>query len=460
MNQAKNRIKSPFRDRAAIIIAALLTVIIVLTAGVLYSCMSEKNNAEPLTKEELIAYINEHPAPKRATSVEEILVGWRMPTFTKNLLLGVERCYNLYYYKELPEVATLAYDTAMNFINEAYDTVNMTDPDAVAYALIDSYIAVIGDPYSYYRTAEEFEDYETDMSGQFAGIGVSVETSLSEGGILVINAISGSPAEKVGIKPGDRIIKVGDKIVSEIGYDVAVSLIKGEIGTIVNITVLRDGVEITYDIERALVTENTVGYAMLEGNIAYIQITSFKANTAVQFKEAIDRAEADGAAGIIFDVRYNPGGYLTAICNSLSYLVPTGTPIASFSSDKTEIAASHGTQMEPVDHVLTIPSVVICNRYTASAGELFTAAIRDFSEMGLINAVTLGESTYKKGVMQSTLSFENGAALTLTTAYYNPPLGVNYDGIGVVPDVELDEETDFIEAAYRKILEMTESGSN
>jgi carboxyl-terminal processing protease len=460
MNQAKNRIKSPFRDRAVIIIAALLTVIVVLTAGVLYSCMSDKNNAEPLTKEELIAYINEHPAPKRATSVEEILVGWRMPTFTKNLLLGVERCYNLYYYKELPEVATLAYDTAMNFINEAYDTVNMTDPDAVANAIIQSYIAVIGDPYSYYRTADEYEDYEIDMSGQFAGIGVSVETSLSEGGILVINAIAGSPAEKAGIQACDIIVKVGDDIVSELGYDDAVSRIKGEIGTIVKITVLRDGVEITYDIERALITENSVGCAMLQGNIAYLQIASFKSNAAVQFKEAIDWAESNGAVGIIFDVRYNPGGYVTTVCNTLSYIVPTGTPLASFTSDKSAISATHGTQMEPVDHTITIPIVVICNRYTASAGELFTSAIRDFNDMGLVDAIIIGETTYKKGVMQSTISFENGAALTLTTAYYNSPLGINYDGIGIVPDVELDEETDFIEAAYRKILEMTESGSN
>lgn len=454
MNNVQKRIKSPLHDRAVIIIVAILAVITVLTVGVLYSCANSPENLEPLTKEELTAYINETPASKRASTVEEILIGWRMPSFTKNLLSGVERCYELYYYKELPQKNTLAYDTAMHFINEYFDTVDRSDPTAVAYALIDSYIAAIGDPYSYYRTADQFEDYEEDMSGEFAGIGVSVETSLSNGGILVINTITGSPAEKVGILPGDRIIKVGEKVVAEIGYDVAVSLIKGEVGTIVNITVLRDGEEMAFNIERALVTEQSVVYAMLENNVAYIRITSFKGNTAEQFKEAIDFIEAEGAEGIIFDLRNNPGGYLTAICNALSYLVPSGTPIASFSSDKAAISASHGTQMEPVDHVLTIPAVVICNRYTASAGELFTAAIRDFTEMGLINATTLGETTYKKGVMQSTLTFTNGAALTLTTAYYNPPLGVNYDGIGVVPDIPLAEDADYVEAAFNKITEI------
>lgn len=441
----KRKCNTTARVRALIAAIAIISVITVLSLGTLFSCMSDYS--PDMSAEEIKAYIEEHPVGERATSVEEVLRSWRLPAFERDLLLGVERCYKLYYYKDLPATAELAYDTAMYFIDNMYTKVDKNDATEVAYALIDSYIAVIGDPYSYYRTAEEFEDYSTDMSGQFAGIGVSVETSLSGGGIVVINTISGSPAEAAGVMPGDIIIKVNGTSVADVGYNTAVSQIKGEVGTSVNITVKRGDGELDFDITRALVTEQSVGYAILEGNIAVIQITSFKGNTAEQFCEAIDFVEKEGAVGIIFDLRYNPGGYLTAICDSLSYLVPNRTPLASFSSDKTAVVASDGTALEPTDHVLAIPSVVLCNRYTASAGELFTAAMRDFADMGLINALTVGETTYKKGVMQSTFTFQSGAALTLTTAYYNPPLGVNYDGIGVIPDIPLDEGADYMSAA-------------
>ena len=447
-------------QRFIIISVAILIVLAILTLGTLYSCMGRTDDEpKPATAEELKAYIEAHPAAENVSCVEDVLRAWKLPTFEKNLLLGVEQCYSLYYYKELPPKAELAYLTAMHFIDNEYANIDKSNPTLVAYALIDSYIAVIGDPYSYYRTAEEFEDYETDMSGKFAGIGVSVETALKDGGIVVINAIDGSPAHAAGILPGDLIVGVAGQRVSELGYEPSVNLIKGEIGTEVTITVRRNGAEFDLTIVRALVTEQTVSFAMLENDIAYIRISSFKANTAEQFIEAIDAAEGEGAKGIIFDVRNNPGGYLTAICNSLSYLVPTDTPLASFSSDKTEMKAMHGTELEPEDHVLTIPSVVICNRYTASAGELFTAALRDFVKMDLIDAVTVGETTYKKGVMQSTFTYQSGAALTLTTAYYNPPLGINYDGVGVVPDIQLSEDTDFLTAAYDKMLAILSAAS-
>ena len=445
----RNKYKTGERGRALIVAIAIFSVILVLALGTLYSCMS--NYSPDMSVEEIKAYIEEHPGSSNATTVEEVLRSWPLPSFKRDLLLGVERCYALYYYKDLPASAELAYDTAMYFIDNLYTEVDKSDATAVAYALIDSYIYAIGDPYSYYRTAEEFKEYETDMSGQFAGIGVSVETSLSNGGILVINTISDSPAETAGILPGDLIIKVNGSLVADIGYDAAVSQIKGEIGTSVTVTVKRGDTEFDLDIVRALVTEQSVGYTMLEGNVAYIRITSFKGNTAEQFCEAIDLAESDGAVGIIFDLCNNPGGYLTAICDSLSYLVPNGTPLASFSSDKTPVSASDGTDLEPTDHVITVPCAVLCNRYTASAGELFTAALRDFNEMGLIRAVTVGETTYKKGVMQSSFTFQSGAALTLTTAYYNPPLGVNYDGVGVIPDVQPDEGADIIAEALNAL---------
>ena len=164
--------------------------------------------------------------------------------------------------------------------------------------------------------------------------------------------------------------------------------------------------------------------------------------------------DAPGASGfdIIFDVCSNPGGYLHLVTDMLSYLVPNGTPIASFSSQKSPIyAGNDGTAKDPYDHVLNLPSVVITDKNSASASELFAGALRDYNDMGLLHSALVGEVTFKKGIMQSTITFNDGSALTLTTALYNPPSGENFHGVGVTPDVLAAEGDDFIELALTEI---------
>ena len=190
----------------------------------------------------------------------------------------------------------------------------------------------------------------------------------------------------------------------------------------------------------------------------YIKIKSFKGddenNTALQFREAVSFAEENGAEGIIFDVCDNPGGYLHLVTDMLSYLVPTDTPIVSFSSTKASIDADNdGTASNPYDHVLNLPSVVITNKNSASAAELFSGALRDYNDMGILKSTLVGEVTFKKGIMQSTITFNDGSALTLTTALYNPPSDINFNGIGVYPDVFLAEGDDYIEAALGILLQ-------
>ena len=133
----------------------------------------------------------------------------------------------------------------------------------------------------------------------------------------------------------------------------------------------------------------------------------------------------------------------------LSYLVPTDTKIVSFSSGKAPIHASEGTALENKDHTLSIPAAVLCNENSASAAELFTAAMRDYNDMGLLSATVIGTVTYKKGIMQSTIPFSNGASLTLTTALYNPPSDQNFHGVGVIPDVTIETglDEDYMAAA-------------
>ena len=290
------------------------------------------------------------------------------------------------------------------------------------------------------------------MSGSFVGIGVTVVRNDLEGTILVTGVEQDSPASKAGIQPDDYIVGVNGERVSEIGAPATVNKIKGEVNTSVSVTVLRGNDEITFELIREQITEITVLYEIIDGTkTGYIKIKSFKGNTASQFKEAVDAIEAAGADSIIFDVRQNPGGYLDAVTTMLSYLVPSDTKIVSFSSSKPSIYAKHGTAYEPTDHVLNIPSVVLCDESSASASELFSAAMRDYNDMGILSAAVIGNTTFKKGIMQSTISFNDGSSLTLTTTLYNPPSGTNFHGVGVTPDRFILDGEDYISVALEEI---------
>ena len=387
------------------------------------------------------------------TSVTHIITeSGKLPDFDRNVLYLVETCFEDYYYTDIPDNETLAADTIAaydEFCREALSAPEATRDD-ITHAIVDCYIYAIGDAYSYYRTKAESEEYSTDMSGSFVGIGVSVLRNELEGTILVQSVEIGSPAEAAGITADDYIVAVDGARIEDIGPSELVNRVKGEVGTEVTVTVKRDGAEIDFTMVRAKIIETTVSHKMIsDGRIGYIRITGFKSNTAEQFIEAVNTIEEAGAEGVVFDLRSNPGGYLDAVATMLSYLVPTDTKIVSFSSTKAPIYASEGTALEAKDHMLSIPAVVLCNENSASAAELFTAAMKDYDDMGLLTATVIGTVTYKKGIMQSTIPFSNGASLTLTTALYNPPSGQNFHGVGVMPDVTIESglDDDYMAAA-------------
>jgi carboxyl-terminal processing protease len=322
----------------------------------------------------------------------------------------------------------------------------------VTDALIYSYIAAVGDKYSVYRTASEYEDYNTDLSGEFYGIGVVVTYDYVQGTLTVTEVLSGGGASDAGIKVGDLIHKVDGELVSEIGYSKAIDMVRGENGTTVKITVLRGDAELEFTITRKKVVEESVSYSIDENKIAYIKISSFKENTVKQFKDAIEDVVEKGAVGIIYDLRSNPGGYLSTVVSMISMISPKGATIVSFSND-------YGPPVKDSNHSsLELPTVVICNENTASAAELFTAAIRDFGDTFEYFDVTLvGTKTFGKGIMQSTYLFTDDSSITLTVAFYNPPSGINYDGIGITPDVIVTESESGdaqLEAAYNEISKM------
>jgi carboxyl-terminal processing protease len=360
--------------------------------------------------------------------------------FDAGKLRRIENYFRNEYPGKLPSVAEMAYKTASLYVEYYYDRIDNTDKDAVTTALLRCYVESTGDRYAVYRTAEELEEFDVDMSGEFVGIGVSVIQMLDPetgrlGKVIVTDVMSGGGAKEAGIQAGDLIIKVDGAPISDFDSSSLIKTIRGEAGTEVVITVLRAEREMDFACERRKIVEKTVEYRV-DGGIGYIAITSFKSNTAGMFADALGAVRAAKVRGVVFDLRDNPGGYLDVVLSMLDMLAPEDTTLASYdyANGRHEESKSSGD-----GRALDVPVVVLCNENTASAAELFTSALRDFGAMGVMKVKTVGTKTYGKGVMQSTRMMLDGSSITLTTAFYNPPSGVNYDGVGITPDVVVED---------------------
>ena len=440
-----------------ICLVALLLATVMLFTSCLTVKPSSKNDGQ--LKDDILTRIeaSESQAPKAYSYIQKYFVDWKLPEFNENKLIWAEQVFNTYYNYEggLPngneKVLERAAAVARLFLTELYDEIDIEDEEQVTDGLINALVAYSGDPYGVYRPPEDASDYNTDMSGKFGGIGVVVEYDHQAETIMVSEVLMGSPAESAGVKVGDYIRKVDGKTIEELGYLNAVSHVRGEIGTDVVLTVLRDGAEVEFTITRAEVEENTVAYEIIDGKYGYIRVASFKGNTDEQFADAIDAIRDANVEGVIFDMRNNLGGYVDSVVNMLSYILPTGKTVISYTyktiPTETRYTVDDGIDPEtdePIDSVLDIPMIVLCNEYTASAAEIFTAALRDYTKDGLVNARSVGTTTYKKGVMQAGIPYSDKSSITLTVAYYNPPSGINYHGIGITPDVisELTSDVD------------------
>lgn len=325
--------------------------------------------------------------------------------------------------------------------------VGEVDEALLEEAVLGGYIIGTGDRYAEYITADRFSDLVSDLSGEFQGIGITVIENSEYECIEIISVMPDSPALAAGVEEGDLIYKIGDELVSELGFNTAVNKLQGKSGTKAEFTVRRGESyekELTFSIERGYITEQTVMYRMLDdgsgtSDIGIITILSFDGKTPEQFEKAVSDLRASGAAALIFDVRYNPGGELDSIVNILDTLVPEGPIIRIASADGTETSKnSDATE-------LNIPMAVLVNGSTASAAELFSAALQDYDKAALV-----GTTTYGKGCMQTITQLPSGGALRVTTNMYNPPFSENYDGIGVIPDLTVEpNETLLTENRYK-----------
>ncbi len=332
-------------------------------------------------------------------------------------------------------------------IDELYRAIypGTLDEDELKNYVLKGYVVGAGDRHGFYYSPEEAETLMSDIEGESDGIGINVIYDVEAGCIEVISVNPDSPAEKNGMRVGDYIAYViddeGNKTaVAEIGYDAALTALRGKAGTEAKFTVLRDEDgdevydEIDFAIERAKVDSISVSHRVYEpdSTVGVIKITGFDKKTPEQFIAAVEDLKSKGVEKLVFDVRNNPGGDKDAVCEVLDYLLPEGPILRTVDAE-----GNYTVEKSSDENFLDMPMAVVMNSGTASAGELFAASIKDYEAGKLV-----GEVTYGKGSMQTIMPvLDDGSMLRITTALYCPPKSENYDGVGITPDVEapLDE---------------------
>lgn len=307
------------------------------------------------------------------------------------------------------------------------DFLYKVDKEKLRQGELKGMVASLDDPYSEYLTLEDFNALEEQTNGKFFGIGVSVSSN-EEGQILVIAPIKDTPAEKVGIKTGDLILKVNGEPVSGNDLQAAVAKIKGDKGTSVKITIYRPSTKETKDIDvkRDEIKLETVISNKIK-DLGYIGITQFNDNTYDEFKKALDSLKEKNIKGLIIDLRGNPGGTVDSVEKIANELLPEGT-IVSAKNRAGQVVFDYKSDKE----CLNLPMAVLINGGSASASEILAGAIRDFKKGTLI-----GEKSFGKGIVQSVFPFSDGSGLKITTSEYFTPSGENIHKKGIKPDIEV-----------------------
>lgn len=308
------------------------------------------------------------------------------------------------------------------------------DVDAMTEGMYAGMVSSLGDPYSVYYTEEEWSDLMQETEGVYYGIGAYLMIDPNTGLGKISGVIENTPAQEAGLRADDLLYLVDG--VSTMGMELSeiVSMVKGEEGTTVHLTIYREGESdyLEIDVERRKIESPTVKYEMLEGNIGYIQITEFDEVTTDQFTEALAVIKGSGARGLILDLRGNPGGSLSVVVDIAREILPKGLIV--YTEDK------YGQRDEYTcdgRKELDMPLVVLVNGNSASASEILAGAIKDYRKGTL-----LGTTTFGKGIVQRVLPLTDGTALKLTISAYYTPNGNNIHGVGIEPDVVCEFDAD------------------
>lgn len=316
------------------------------------------------------------------------------------------------------------------FIGEA-------NPETLEDAAAAAMVAATGDRWSYYIPASSYEAYAEQMQNAYVGVGITIQAQTDESGFLILSVTAGGPAEEAGLQVNDLLIKVNDQDVRGMGVEDVRTLVRGEEGTYVALTVLRVGEPVTASVERRKVETVVATYEMLDGNIGLVTIKNFDTRCASETIAAIEALMEQGARKLIFDVRNNPGGYAEELTKVLDYLLPEGEIFHTVSYDGQE----HIDQSD--EQCVELPMAVLVNGSTYSAAEFFAAALQENEA-----AVIVGEKTVGKGFFQTTFRLSDGSAVALSIGKYFTPKGENLEGIGITPDKEVPVDTETASEIY------------
>lgn len=321
--------------------------------------------------------------------------------------------------------------------------VDGADCDALQDAAADAMVDALGDRWSYYIPADEYAAYVENKNNSYVGIGITIQAE--EKGYLVVKVTEGGPAEEAGVLPGDLITAIDGQSVVGLDTNEGKNLVRGQEGTIVDITLARGEQEITYTVTRKAIKTAVATGRMLEDDIGLVTIANFNTNCYKETMAAVDSLMEQGAKALIFDVRFNGGGYKSELVKILDDLLPEGDLFHSY-----YYTGAEETDKSDKD-CLEIPMAVLINSESYSAAEFFAAALREYDW-----AILVGQQTVGKGHFQETFVLSDGSAVGVSTGRYTTPKGVDLEGVGLTPDVVVEVTDEIYAQIYAGTLEPME----
>ena len=304
------------------------------------------------------------------------------------------------------------------------------DARELFYGAIDGMLAATGDPYTTFFSPEENREFNEDISGTFEGIGA--EMGMKDDIITIVAPLEGMPAEKAGLLPGDKIVKIDGVASSSYSLDEAVKHIRGPKGTEVKLTIFREGEEETREVavKRGIISVKSVRFEMKDNGIAYIRVNRFGEDTEDAFAAATNELLAKKATSLVIDLRSNPGGFLETAVAMGSLMLPSGKVVVmeeDGEGKRKELKARGG------DTLSGLPTVVLINEGSASASEILAGALRDNRD----NVRLVGKKSFGKGSVQELISVSKDTAVKITIARWLTPSGKQIHNVGISPDVEV-----------------------
>ncbi len=319
-------------------------------------------------------------------------------------------------------------DRLEGLINKYY--MEDVDKNTMAEGIYKGLLSSLKDPYSVYYTKDEYAALMESSSGIYYGIGATVSADAKTGILSIVKPFVGGPANKAGILPGDVLYKVNGEEVTGKDITEVVGKIKGEEGSKVTVSIIREGKSkpVDYTIVRKKVEVPTIEYQMLDNKIGYIAVSEFDEVTAEQFRAAVDDLEKQGEKGLVIDIRNNPGGLLDTVVDMLKRMLPSGMIV--YTEDK---YGNRDEYKSDGKEEFNKPLAVLINGNSASASEIFAGAIQDYKKGTLV-----GTTSFGKGIVQSILPLNDGTAIKVTVSKYYTPKGRNIHKIGITPDVTVE----------------------